>query len=177
MIDTYYLTSDIEVMCKFFADRVISTNIDQYKKRNQFNQDKIWKDIYYGKLAEWGVYFIYLKRGRKNIDPPDMKVYNAWQKSFDPDLKWGLFNLHIKSQTYDSSLKYGNSWIFQAKDPLFGYCDEYDIVIGCIVKVEEKSVGVTILLEKPFKNIIFGETKLSKFSGDKKAMYLKDNNG
>lgn len=183
MITEYYIGRDVIRLCETFADRVISTNKDQYAKRKQHNQKKIWNDIFYGKLAEWGVYFIYLDRGRKNIDPPDMRIYKAKDKSFDADLKFGMYNLHIKSQTYQSSIQYGDSWIFQAKDPLFESASEYDIVIGCRVSLDQSTENfiegalVEIKLEKAFHNLVIGETKLSKFSDNKKAIYLKDNDG
>jgi hypothetical protein len=171
----YYLDPDIVKMCQHFADRVIDTNLQCYSKRRQLNADKIRQDIFIGKVAEWGVFFNYLKRGRTNIQPPDMRVYLAEDKSFDSDLRWGLFHLHVKSQTFESADRYGDSWIFQTKDPLFEYSDEYDIIIGCRVHIDTEGAYVQIKLEKPFKNLVFGDTKLSKFAGNKKAVYLKDN--
>ena len=177
-ISEYYLGSDIVTMCEAFAERVIETNKDEYARRKQSDLTKIKNDIVIGKLAEWGVYFIYLKRGRY-LNTPDMQVYPKEHKSYDPDLRWGLYNLHIKSQTYQSFVRYGDSWIFQAKDPLFEFSNEYDIVIGCRVSIDDFENGalVEIMLEKQFRNLKFGETKLSKFYGNKKAIYLKDNNG
>lgn len=174
---TYYLSSDIIKMCQNFADLVVNTNVDEYSRRNQTDTEKIKQDILIGKLAEWGVYFIYLERGRKTVSVPDMSIYNRRNKSFDPDLNWGLYKLHIKSQSSISSQRYGSSWVFQSKDPLFDFCNEYDIVIGCRVDYEEDGAVVKILLEKPFKNLNFGEPKLSKFGGNKKVVYLKDNDG
>lgn len=176
--NTYTLSSDIFKICEHFADKVFVTNKDEYAKRKQFNSSKIKNDILLGKLGEWGVYFMYLSKGRSNINTPDMSVYSHQKKSFDPDLYWGLFNLHIKSQSLDSATRYGDSWIFQAKDPLFGYSNEYDIIVGCRVAVDDnaKTATVEMLLEKPFKKLKFGDTKLLKFSENKKALYLKDNN-
>ena len=172
----YYVGSDILTICESFADRVISTNKDEYARRKQSDLTKIKKDIIVGKLAEWGVYFIYLNRERYLI-PPDMKVYPPENKSYDPDLRWGLYKLHIKAQTFESSSRYGDSWIFQAKDPLFEFNNDYDIIIGCSVSIDdfERGALVQIKLERQFKSIKFGETKLSKFAGNKKAIYLKDN--
>jgi hypothetical protein len=174
----YYLSSDILTMCEAFADRVIESNKDEYARRKQSDLVKIKKDIVTGKLAEWGVYFIYLSRGRY-LNTPDMQIYPKEHKSFDPDLRWGLYNLHIKSQTLESFMRYGDSWIFQAKDPLFEFSNGYDIVVGCRVSIDdfERGALVEIMLEKQFKQIKFGETKLSKFYGNKKAIYLKDNDG
>lgn len=173
----YCLDSDIYTICEHFAERVLVTNKDEYSKRKQYNTEKIKKDIILGKLAEWGVYFIYLCRGNFNINTPDMSIYSKENKSFDSDLKWGLYNLHIKSQSYESSYRYGDSWIFQAKDPLFEFSNEYDIIIGCRVSIDSssKNASIEILLEKQFQKLTFGDTKLSKFSGNKRAVYLKDN--
>jgi hypothetical protein len=179
MKNEYYLGSDILLICEAFAEKVVHTNKDEYSRRKQSDLAKIKRDIVIGKLAEWGVYMIYLQRGKSVRNCPDMSIYEKEEKSFDADLRWGLYNLHIKSQTSESAFRYGDSWIFQSKDPLFEFSGDYDIVIGCRVGVDdfERGAFVEILLEKPFRNLIFGDTKLSKFSGNKKAVYLKDNNG
>ena len=175
-MNQYHIQGDIIKLCEHFADRVISTNKDCYKRRKQSNLHKIREDILIGKIAEWAVYFIYLERNRTNITPPDMQIYSVEDKSFDSDLRYGLYNLHIKAQTSKSADQYGDSWIFQAKDPLFEYPSEYDIIIGCNVSADMFSTyHVEILLEKPFQSLIFGEARLSKFGGNKKAVYLKDN--
>lgn len=173
----YYLGSDIYKLCENFADKVIGTNQDQYAHRGQINLNKIKQDIFLGKLAEWGVYFIYLENGAENLSVPDMNVYGKQDKSFDADLNCGSFKLHIKSQTLESSIRYGDSWIFQSKDPLFAFSTEHDIVVACRVGLDTFEMGayVEIMLEKCFKDLVFGETKLSKFAGNKKAIYLKDN--
>jgi hypothetical protein len=104
-----------------------------------------------------------------------MNIYSAKEKSFDADLKFGLFNLHVKSQTSQSSFRYGDSWIFQSKDPLFESANEYDIIIGCRVSLNEDGAFVEIKLEKPFEKLVFNNTKLSKFNDNKKAVYLEEN--
>lgn len=181
-VDSYYLSRDIVKMCEVFCSRVLHTNVDEYHRRKQTDLSKIWDDIFYGKLAEWGVYFIYLERGKTNLNPPDMTIYTAKQKSYEPDLKYGLFNLHIKSQTYQSAERYGDSWMFQSKDPLFEYPNEYDIMIGCRVSIHESSKDfiegafVEIKLEKQFNKLVISEPRLSKFQGMKKTVYLKENN-
>jgi hypothetical protein len=177
-IKSFYLSSDIVKICQHFAERSYLTNIDCYALRKQTSAEKIKQDIMLGKLAEWGVYFIYLARKRSSITPPDLQVYEASAKSFDADLKWGLFNLHIKSQTSESSDKFGDSWIFQSKDPLFEHSSCYDIMIGCRVSLddyEEGGCNVEIRLEKRFVDLVVAAPKLSKFSDNKKAVYLKDN--
>jgi hypothetical protein len=176
-IKGFYLSSDIVKICEHFAERSYLTNIDCYALRKQTSPEKIKQDIMLGKLAEWGVYFIYLARGRKSIAPPDLNVYEASSKSFDPDLRWGLFNLHIKSQTFESAYKFGDSWIFQSKDPLFEHSSCYDIMIGCRVSLDDYDGGcnVEIRLEKRFVDLVVAAPKMSKFNDNKKAVYLEDN--
>lgn len=176
MIKTYCLSSDIVKLCRNFSELSVNTNTDEYAKRKQFNIDKIKYDILIGKLAEWGVYFIYLDRGRSNINPPDMNIYNKNKKSFDADLRWGMYNLHVKSQDSTSANRYGDSWLFQSKDPLFEFNNEYDIVIGCRINIDNAGATVNIVIEKQFYKLKFSEPKLKKLIDNKKALYLKDNN-
>jgi hypothetical protein len=182
MITKYTLPPEIYIVCINFADQVVETNLSEYASRNQKNKQKIRDDILCGKLAEWGVYFIYLGRGRNSIEPPDMKIYSWEDKSFNPDLTWQLYNIHVKSQTKQSSILYGDSWLFQSKDPLFAYSGEYDIIVACSIDIRTcdifgsvESVIVEIKLEKPFKNLNFSKPKLDKLIGNKKALYLEDN--
>lgn len=178
----FYLGKDVVIACQIFAKNVLRTNIDEYRNRNQFDEKKIQDDITIGKLAEWGVFFIYVNRGRHSVTLPDMRILGVKDKSFDCDLSWDLFRLHIKSQTEESANRYGSSWIFQNKDPLFGYSNEYDIIVGCSVTLDKDTDGflkgafVEIQLEKQFKSLKFSDTKLNKFGGSKKAVYLKENN-
>lgn len=164
------LDFQIQAVCKNFADMVVDTNKDCYAKRNQTDIEKIKHDIFIGKLGEWGVYFIYLERGHK-ICPPDMNIYSVKDKSYDADLKFGLFNLHIKSQTFESSQRFGHSWMFQANDPVLIKPNEYDIFIGCNVF---EDFFVEIKLERKFEELIIGEPKLKKLIGIKKSIYLKE---
>jgi hypothetical protein len=163
-------------MCKNFAEISVKTSTDEYFKRNQRDVSKIKKDILLGKVAEWGVYFIYLENNKTLITPPDMNVYSKFEKSFECDLRWGLFRLHVKSQDTYSADRYGTSWVFQKKDPLFVHSGSYDIIIGCRVDMISDTPTVEILLERPFRELKFNKPKLDKFSDNKIVLYLQDNN-
>jgi hypothetical protein len=174
----YTLQQDIITLCRHFAEQSLKSSIDEYARRKQVNENKIKSDIMLGKLAEFGVYFMYLEQGRTNITAPDLNIYSAKNKSFDPDLRWGMYNLHIKSQTLHSSERYGDSWVFQSKDPVVHSPNEYDIFIGtCITYEEGCSIAtVSIMLEKKLDSVKFGQPKLQKFSANNKTcIYLKDN--
>jgi hypothetical protein len=172
------LEGDIITLCKHFSEQSFKSSVDEYARRKQVNEDKIKHDIMLGKLAEFGVYFIYLEQGKTNITAPDLNIYSAKNKSFDPDLRWGMYNLHIKSQTLQSSERYGDSWVFQSKDPAVNSPNEYDIFIGTCITYEEgcSTACVSIMLEKKLDSIKFGKPKLQKFStNNKTCVYLKDN--
>ena len=176
--EQYTLNKDIISLCRHFAERSLKSSVDEYARRKQVNEHKIKSDIMLGKLAEFGVYFIYLEQGRTNITAPDINIYSAKNKSFDPDLRWGMFNLHIKSQTLMSSQLYGDSWVFQSKDPVVTAPNEYDIFIGTCVDCAEEAecCTVSILLEKQLNSVKFGQPKLQKFNANNKTcIYLKDN--
>lgn len=178
MISEYYLESDTVKMCEHFAERSYKSSADMYAHRKQANEAKIKQDIMLGKLAEFGVYFIYLANGRTNITAPDLNIYPAKQKSFDPDLRWGLFNLHIKSQTIESANRYGDSWVFQSNDPAVKSPNEYDIFVGAGVTFDDYNNGclINIKMERKLDELKFGAPKLAKFNANNKTcIYLKDN--
>jgi len=54
--------ADIKI-CEEFSNKVFSTNIDEYKRRNQNDIPKIKRDIKLGKIAEIGVYKMFTERG------------------------------------------------------------------------------------------------------------------
>jgi len=175
-MNKFYLDQNITTLCNHFAERSFKSSLDEYARRKQINEHKIKNDIMLGKLAEFGVYFIYLERGRNNITTPDINVYNHTEKSFSPDLKWGLFNLHVKSQTLESANRYGNSWVFQSKDPVINQSNEYDIFIGTKIEPHKEGYLVHIELEKQIQFLTFGPPKLQKFNANNKTcIYLKDN--
>ena len=100
--------------------------------------------IFEGKLAEWGVYK-YLILQNKNCTAPDINK--------------------------DSAKKYGLSWVFQSKDPMFKKADDNDICIFCLVYDN----NIEIILERPFKKLIFKDPKIPFLKGIKKVVYLEDN--
>lgn len=168
------LSQDILKMCEAFADMVLKTNQYAYAKRNQTDLNKIRNDIILGKLGEWGVYFRYIDQ-RRLLEPPDMKIYPINKKSFDADLQWNLYSLHIKTQSIDSMNRFGLSWMFEAKDPVLQMPNEYDIFVGCIATMGNKDNDplVQIKCEIPFTEVIIGEPKLKKLN-TKKCIYFKD---
>jgi hypothetical protein len=120
-------------VAKKFAIESVDTNYDEYSRRNQFDKDKIIFDITTGKIAEYGV-CLFLKKMNIGVTKPDIKIYDKNNKSFDADLKTEKYNIHIKSQDYNQSIKFGESWMFQKRDKLTTSPSENDLIAFCIVK-------------------------------------------
>jgi hypothetical protein len=170
---SYTLSSDIIKMCKHFAEKCVITNIDEYKKRNQSDIDKIKNDIQIGKMAEFAVYYILLNAGKNNITLPDLNIYNKSKKSFDADLINENKKIHIKSQTKESADAFGESWLFQKVDPIVINASDDDHFIG--TKVDFKTGKIEITLSKPVTKLVFSKPKLQKLQGTKVCVYLKQN--
>lgn len=110
------LGDDIVSLCNHFAELTYLSNLDEYSRRGQNNPDKIKLDIAQGKAAEFAVMYYLIEEGHGKVSIPDMTLHR--KKSFDPDLTTSRYNIHVKSQSQDSYSKYGQSFLFQKKDPL-----------------------------------------------------------
>lgn len=166
------VSQDIVKLCQHFAEKCYVTNIDEYSRRNQNDEEKIMHDIFIGKLAEFGVYFILLDKGINDITIPDISIYKSKNKSFDSDLKNKKYNFHIKTQTIQASKKFEESWLFQKNDPLVLKPKESDFFIG--TQYNENEFEIKILLSKKVKNLKFEKPKLDKLF-NKTCVYLKNN--
>lgn len=166
------ISQDIIKLCYNFAEKCYLTNTDEYSKRNQKNFDKVKKDIAIGKIAEFGVYFIFLEQGITDISIPDISIYNKNKKSFNADLTCNKINLHIKTQTVDAAKKFGVSWLFQKNDPLVIRPQDNDYFIG--TEYNEENFEVKILLSKKAKDLKYDKPVLEKLFS-KTCVYWKNN--
>lgn len=169
---TKKISNDIITICRSFSEKCYLTNIDEYVKRNQTDFEKIKNDIFFGKIAEFGVYFILLEKGVKDISIPDLNIYNFKNKSFDADLKSKAIDFHIKTQTKKTSKIFGESWLFQKSDPLVLNPKSKDYFIG--TQYDEDTSEVKILLHKKAKDLKYDKPKLEKLY-NKTCVYLKNN--
>ena len=142
-----------DMQCKLFAEHSVDTNIDMYRKRNQFDRRKIESDIYNGKKAEFMVYN-YLRKKKYGCSLVDLNIYKSDDKSFDADLKSEGKNLHIKSHVVNNL--YPVSWLFQKRDPLVVSPSSEDFMVFCVLSDDENycySIPSTkILYEEPKKD-------------------------
>lgn len=120
ILETIHVSPETIAMCRDFAERSVESSLDEYKRRKQFNRKKIEDDITTGKVVEFAISHALQAHGI-NCTLPDIAVYEAKQKSFDADLRFGpelQYRIHCKSQKQSQGKAYGISWVFQRYDKL-----------------------------------------------------------
>lgn len=122
------LSEEVVKRCRAFAEEVVHTNIDQYKRRNQGNPTKIIEQIVTGKMGEFA-FSQFLGTAE-----PDLQIYAKKQKSFGADLTHDNLQVHVKSQSKNSADKYGVSWSFQVQDKLITQPKEEDFLGLCVIE-------------------------------------------
>ena len=123
-----------------------------------------------GSVGEYGVYK-HLQSNGIDVCKPDLKIYEARNKSFDADLFNDDVKIHVKSQSVASAKRYGNSWLLQrsdrvTKDPganeyfAFTNVDGRDVTILGIVKCRDI-----------IKKELLDECKVPSYRHSKYALY------
>ncbi len=185
MIDLKYIISDeMYQKCDKFAKDSVLTSADKYARRNQFDIEKIKKDIRNGKLGEQGVCNL-LREKFPQLSDPDYEIYSKKDKSWAPDLNdpSGI-RIAVKSQDIDSSINYGESWVFQ-----YGGGGKYDCDTGVFKEVDENHYVAFNALNSPkrfgiiraivkikwlHEKKLFKEMKVHQLRGNKLAVYYED---
>ena len=156
--------------CELFAEYSVSTSVNQYKKRMQFNIDKIKKDIFYGKTAEFMVYNYLIKAG-KNPTTPDLNIYIGKNKSYDADIALGDNNLHVKSHLINNNFPV--SWLFQKNDPLIINKNKNDFLVLVVINNDDDRNFMYVLnindvsFKEPIKESL-RQSKLCLYESDLK---------
>lgn len=164
-IDPKFLISeDIFSRCLAFAKSSVNTSSDKYARRNQFNVEKIIKDIRNGKVGEEIVYAKMLNKF-PGLTPPDHNIYEKNNKSWDPDLKdqHSSIRLAVKSQDIESSINFGTSWVFQYNDN-----KNYDCDTGIFKESDPNHYVAFVSLNTPKKNGVIKAIVQVKWLHDKK---------
>lgn len=181
----FLINEDTFNKCTSFAKASVSTSADKYARRNQFDIEKIAKDIRNGKLGEEGVYAKVISVLPK-LSLPDHNIYDKKNKNWAPDLKDADSEIRIavKSQDIDSSLSFGESWVFQ-----FGNGGKYDCDTGVFKETDPNHYVAFVALNSPkrFGTIralvkiqwlhdkkLFKEMKKQSLRGNKVAVYYDD---
>ena len=180
----YIISDEMYQKCEQFAKDSVLTSADKYARRNQFDVEKIKKDIRNGKLGEQGTHNI-LSSQYPNLSQPDYQIYDKSQKNWDPDLKdTSGIRVAVKSQDIDSAINYGESWVFQ-----FGNGKNYDCDTAVFKEIDDnhyvafnalnvpKRFGViraVVKISWLHEKKLFKEMKVHQLRGNKVAVYYED---
>lgn len=174
MIKKYHIeppTESQKELCARFAKESVASSFEHYSKRkNNTNYQKVIRDIYIGKCAEYSVYNLFNTPGVYDVSEPDTNIYNTYQKSFDADLYIEGKHVHVKS--YHASSKFAPSWVFDLKDPVIYRTTKNDVLALCDLNTDGSGVlyMTKALLAVPF----FRDPVLDKFKGIKTCIYYND---
>jgi len=179
----YIITEDIFNKCKKFAEDSVKTSVDKYARRNQFDVEKIIKDIRNGKIGEEGTYHSLLEC-LPTLNPPDDQIYDKKQKSWDPDLKDASgIKVAVKSQDIDSAVNYGESWVFQIGNgkydcdaSVFKEIDPNHYVAFNALNVPKRrgTIKAIVKVQWLHENNLFKPMKLRHLQNNKVAVYYSD---
>lgn len=149
--------------CRLFAKHVLETNEAVYKQRGSESNEKIEKDIFYGRLAECMVYNYILSTGRQT-SAPDFTIFDGNGKTFLADLTDAKWQYHVK--TCDDESSFPNSWLFQKHDPLVKDPQDNDLLCLCVLKK-----GSSYMYFGKANEVKFEEPKLDRIKPTKVAVY------
>lgn len=170
--------------CEQFAQDSASTSADKYARRNQFNLEKIKKDIRNGKIGEQGTYSV-ISQQYPNLSLPDYNIYSKQDKSWSPDLNdpSGI-RIAVKSQDIDSAINYGESWVFQFNNGanydcdtgVFKEKDDNHYVAFNALNVPKRfgTIRAIVKISWLHEKELFKEMKVHQLRGNKVAVYLDD---
>ena len=158
--------------CCKFADEQLETSKDLYMYRGEHRLEKMRNDIIVGKMGEVAAYR-YLKVRGYNVSKPDFTIYERHNKSFDADIttKCGK-SVHVKSQGFESMVRYGASWLLQKSDKITKNpsCEDYILMVN-LNGLEANILGV-VSVHDLVLNELYEEPKVSRYAQTKKAIYF-----
>lgn len=181
----FTISSEIFNKCTTFAKASVNTSSDKYARRNQFDIEKIIKDIRNGKIGEECVWDN-VSVEYPDLSMPDHNIYDKKDKSWSPDLIAEKSNIHlaVKSQDIESALAFGDSWVFQ-----YGNGGKYDCDSGVFKNITPNHYVAFVSLNVPkrhgeIKAIVkiqwlhdkklFKDMQKASLRGNKVAVYYDD---
>jgi hypothetical protein len=164
--------------CKKFANKVVDTNIDMYKRRNQFDRDKIIDDIIVGKIGEFAVCNMIVTHKKLECTLPDVMIYGRGGKSFDADLSaWHdkgdkSWYFHVKTMKKEAAERWGLSWSFQVEDPLVTDPEAFNQhYLALCELIDYTTVDIKTVVKSSEISLCWSDPKLNKLKGIKKVLY------
>jgi hypothetical protein len=181
----FTISPDIYTKCTDFAKDSVSSSSNKYAGRNQFNVEKIIKDILCGKIGEEIAYSFLIEKF-PSLTKPDYQIYDSFNKSWDSDLKVIDSNIKIavKSQNIDSSIHFGDSWVFQYNNNKNYDCDKeifkstnndsYVTFVSLNIPKKQALIRAIVKVNWLHEKNLFKEMKKENLRGNKVAVYLED---
>lgn len=158
--------------CAEFADAQLKTSKNLYAYRGEHREDKIRKDIIIGKLGEVAAYK-YLKVRGFSVNKPDFSIYEQCNKSFAADLITDCGrSIHVKSQGFDSMVRYGASWLLQKSDALTYKPEKSEFILMVSISGLEADVLGVVNAQDLILNGLYDEPKISRYAKTKVALYF-----
>lgn len=160
--------------CVDFAEKQLETSKDLYSRRGEYRLRKIKEDIITGKLGEVAAYEYLKKRGLKCCKP-DFNIYEKQRKSFDADLTTECGKkVHVKSQSHDSMVRYGASWLMQKSDKLTYNPTENDLILMIVIRGMEADILGVVNAKDLINNELIDAPKIGRYAHTKCAIYFND---
>ena len=153
------ITEYQDKQCELFSKYSVLSSLSEYKKRNQVDKDKIINDIYNGKKAEFLVYNFLISK-KKELNSPDLNIYEKYNKSYDADLILKDVSIHVKS--HNVSGNFPISWVFQKKDPLFFELKDNNFLVLVVMNKEINYMYLKKISEVDFKQPLKESLRMTK---------------
>ena len=158
--------------CANFADEQLETSKDLYAYRGEHRTKKIREDIIVGKLGEVAAYK-YLKARGYDVNKPDFSIYEQFNKSFAADLVTNCGKgIHVKSQGFDSMMRYGASWLLQKRDKLVCKPTDSDFILMVSIKGLEANILGIVSADDLTTNGLYDEPRVHRYARTKVALYF-----
>jgi hypothetical protein len=179
------ISPEIYEKCVQFAKASVHSSADKYARRNQFDVEKIVKDIRNGKIAEEITRAACLAK-LPNLSEPDYNIYDKKNKSWDPDLKDSDSGIRIavKSQDIQSAIHFGDSWVFQYNNGKNYDCDKeifklyndknYVSFVSLNIPKRYGIIKAIVKVNWLHDKKLFKEMKKQNLQSNKVAVYLED---
>ena len=170
--------------CRIFAENI---DIENYQKRNQYNEENVRYQHFVGKVGE---FLVRRKLDRYiTLSDPDCEIYDKDRKTWDSDLRGGNICIQVKTIDWDrySENKWEPSWVIQKQEigSHYGMDKEiYDnttderkmIAFVWIRKYNGIQGKIKSLIPIPFlhKYNLLKDPFIKRMIGIKEAVYYKD---
>lgn len=171
--DKIKLTKAVIEKCEDFAEKRVGGSVDEYKRRGEKRNTKIYQDILLGCAGEFAAYK-YLSSCGVRVNKPDLEIYDVKNKSFDADLLSPKYTFHVKSQGEQSRKRYGCSWLLQRRDKVVADPSEHEYFIFTSVELPYVEILGVVKCKDIKDNDLYGECRVPSYRNTKVALYLDE---